>query len=142
MDYATACATLRTRLETLWNAAHPTISVKWAGENNELPSAPAPFLFGEFTTFDQEAVSFGDGVGANRWRTSARMDVDIFVAVGSGYTTAQAFGDEICGYFRGERFAGDLNCWDARTEEIGDSSDDGNYQVMTAVIRFTFDTID
>lgn len=152
MDTATAYTTLRNILE---NGYPETIPLRWQSEdedsqgNTDLPDIPATFLFSEFFVYRADVVGFGAGLGNNRYRNYATLDVYAFVPKGYGASYALFYAETAASLFRSFR-DDDLICRSVTVSPGGSgstirpdglSSEVDNYYYASVVVDVTFDQV-
>jgi hypothetical protein len=143
-----AYAVIRARLEA--NTPAGLTALRWQNEDGAaLPDTPAAFAYTEFLTDPATLVSFGGGVGANRYRNPARIECFIFVPRGQGLTVATDLAEQVASVFRGFRDA-DISCFEASVFPGGDgasikppglSSEVDNYFWAVAEVSLFFDLV-
>jgi hypothetical protein len=145
MDIAGAYQLLRARLES--GKPDALAFLRFQNEDEpEIPDTPAPFAYAEFNNLGADMVGFGGGLGQNRYRSRARLDVYVFVPRGEGIGRALTLAEAIAALYRSYR-EDELLVVAASTIPGGDGADSpvnldspaGNYFWALAEIELVFD---
>lgn len=123
----------------------------WQDDNNVLPDTPAPFIFFEIIAVPGQAVSYGGGRGANRYRNAGELNAYVMVPRGQGLATMAGYAEQVAAAFRSYRTT-DISCFNATVMPIGDGASlvppglsgadvAGNYSCCVCSVDFFYDTI-
>jgi len=137
MNATQAAAAIRTKFDTDWTAANPTVPVYWENENNELPS-DQPFVHVSIRYGAARIATIG-GDGSNVHRQSGEVIIRVFEISTYGMERARDYADDAATIFRGYR-SGDLHFYTAALAGSPDELD-GNVISITVLASFFFDLI-
>lgn len=137
---ADVTAAIKARMTSEW--PHSSVPVYWENEDTVIADTPAPFVFVSVHTDRPFLSEFGGGRGANRWRQTGRVVFSVHVPRGAGRADADTYGEAAAVIFRGQRFAADIDFFEAGPIGPGGVSEtNGQYWQLDVEAEFSFDQV-
>lgn len=133
-------------LQAVINAVEARLAANWTKSaikavnlDAEAPSDGSPFLIVQYPVANSHQQSLG-APGVNIWREEGLIRIVINTERGGGETKALQWADELGVLFRGQLFDG-VQCWEVNSPHIDDTNDQGNYFMVSIMVRYWFDLI-
>lgn len=126
-------------------AVEARVEANWAGQyfglntTGDPPTDGTPFLTIQYPVANEEHITLGQ-VGQRRFRETGGIRFVYSVPRGSGVATWQATLEALLSTFRAAQFDG-VTCETVTPPVFDDSNDNGNYDVLRAVVLYYFDLL-